>query len=232
MVSLNSSLQLKKRLKNHTEEKMKAKIIVLLLLVFSLTSNAQNLDGSWKGVMNTPNGDMELTFTFKVKADSLNGNVTSQMGTLPLENGKINGNEFSFDVDVNGQEIHHTGVLDSDRVKLTLPFGDQPIVLHRVNEESKINGTWIGKVSGPQGETELTFTFKVDGDTLTGIDSSAMGDIDLTNGIVKGNDFSFDVELNGMKISHKCKYLDDDTIDVSADLMDQKVNMKLTRIKQ
>ena len=211
---------------------MKAYIIVLLLFVFTFTCNAQNLNGSWKGVMNTPNGDMELTFTFKVNADSLSGNVASQMGTLPLEKGKINGNEFSFDVDVNGQVIHHTGVLGSNKVKLTLPFGDQPMVLKRVVEESKINGTWVGKVSGPQGETELTFTFKVDGDTLTGKDSSAMGDIDLTNGIVKGNDFSFDVELNGMKISHKCKYLDDDTIDVNADVMDQKVNMKLTRVKQ
>ena len=211
---------------------MKAYIIVLLLFVFTFTCNAQNLNGSWKGVMNTPNGDMELTFTFKVNADSLSGNVTSQMGTLPLENGKVEGAKFSFDVDVNGQVIHHTGVLDSNKVKLTLPFGDQQMVLNRVVEKSKINGTWVGKVSGPQGETELTFTFKVDGDTLTGKDSSTMGDIDLTNGIVKGNDFSFDVELNGMKISHKCKYLDDDTIDVNADIMDQKVNMKLTRVKQ
>ena len=211
---------------------MKTYITVLLLLVLTLTSNAQNLDGSWKGKMSGPNGDMELIFTFKVNADTLNGNVTSEMGTLPIENGKINGNEFSFDVNVNGQVINHTGALDSDIVKLSFPWMEQPIELNRVKEESKINGKWIGVVSGPQGEMELTFTFNVGGDKLTGTDSSSIGVIELTNGVVNGNDFTFDIDLQGMKISHKCKYLNDDTIDVKADVMDQEVAMKLTRTVQ
>ncbi|MEJ2614861.1 MAG: sialate O-acetylesterase [Ignavibacteriaceae bacterium] len=208
---------------------MKTYITGILLLLLSITSFAQNLDGSWKGKMGTPNGDMDLIFTFKVDNDTLSGNVTSEMGTLPIENGKINGNEFSFDVDVNGQVISHNGVLDGNIVKLSLPWTDQPMELSRVKKESKINGKWIGLVSGPQGEMELTFTFKVNGDTLTGTDSSSLGVIELTNGIVDGNDFSFDIDLNGMKISHKCKYLDNDTINVVADVMDQQINMKLTR---
>ena len=209
---------------------MKLFISVLLLLSFNLTSKAQNLDGDWKGKMSTPNGDMELIFTFKVNTDILSGNVTSEMGTLPIENGKVNGNKFSFDVNVNGQVISHTGELDSDIIKLSLPWSEQPMELSRINKESKIDGKWIGMVSGPQGEMELTFTFKVEGDTLTGTDSSSIGVIDLTNGVVNGNDFSFDVDLNGMKISHNCKYLGNDTIDMVADVMDQKINMKLTRV--
>ena len=212
---------------------MKTVISFLLLLIFSTAVNAQALDGSWKGKMTTPNGDFELVFTFKVNADSLNGNVASEMGTLPIENGKINGNKFSFDVNVNGQVFSHEGVLNGDTVKLSFPMMDgQQMTLSRVVEESKINGKWIGKVSGPQGEMELTFTFKVNGDTLTGTDSSSLGVIDLTNGNVKGNEFTFDVDLQGMVINHKCKYLDDDTIDVVADVMDQKTVMKLTRLDQ
>jgi hypothetical protein len=106
------------------------------------------------------------------------------------------------------------------------------MVLTRVKEESKIDGKWLGKVSGPEGDLDLTFTFKVDGDTLTGKNSSSMGEIDLTNGIVNGNDFSFDVDVQGMIISHKCKYLDDDSIDVKALMMDQEIVMKLTRVAQ
>ncbi len=208
---------------------MKTCFTVLLLLVLIAAGKAQSLDGSWKGEMRGPNGSMQLIFTFKVNADSLNGNVSSEMGTLPIENGKVNGNKFSFDVDVNGQTIHHTGVLDSGIVKLKLPFTEQPIVLNRVNEKSQIDGKWIGTVSGPQGEMELTFTFKVKGDSLTGTDSSSFGVINLTNGIVHGNDFSFDVDLNGMVISHQCKYLPGDSIGVKANVMDQKVVMKLTR---
>jgi hypothetical protein len=211
---------------------MKTSITVLLFLVLSITSNAQKLNGSWKGKMSGPNGDIELVFTFTVNADTLSGDVTSEMGSLPIENGKVNGNELSFDVNVNGQVISHTGVLDSDIVKLSFPWMEEPMVLSRVKEESKINGKWIGKVSGPQGDMELTFTFKVEGDTLIGTDSSSIGVIELTNGIVNGNDFSFDIDLQGMKISHKCKYLADDTIDVIANVMEQEMDMKLTRVIQ
>jgi hypothetical protein len=211
---------------------MKTKITVLLLLVFSLTCNAQNLDGKWKGKMSTPNGDIELVFTFQVNDDSLTGNVSSQMGTLPIENGKVDGYKLSFDVNVNGQAINHNGVLDGDTVKLSLPWGDQQMTLSRVKERSKINGKWVGNVNGPQGDMELTFTFNVNGDTLTGADSSSIGVIPLTNGVVIGNVFSFDIDLQGMKISHKCKYLTDDTISVIANVMDQEMNMKLTRVSK
>ena len=211
---------------------MKTIFTVLLFLLLYVAGNAQTLDGSWKGQFSGPNGDMELVFTFKVNADTLNGDVTSEMGSLPIENGKVNGNELSFDVNDNGQVISHTGVWDGDTVKLSLPWGDQQMVLNRLKEESKINGKWIGVVSNPQGDMELTFTFKVDGDTLTGTDSSSIGVIELTNRTVNGNDFSFDVDTGGMVIQHKCKYLDDDTIDVVANIMDQEINMKLTRVTQ
>jgi hypothetical protein len=182
--------------------------------------------------MTSPNGDFELLFTFHVVDDSLSGSVTSEMGTLPVENGKVNGNEFSFDVNVNGQIINHTGKLDGDIVKLSFPMMDQPMELKRVVEKSKIDGKWIGKTSSPQGEMEITFTFIVDGDKLTGKNSSAMGEIDLTNGVVNGNEFSFDVDLQGMKIVHNCIYLDDDSIDVKAVVMDQEMPMKLSRVVQ
>ena len=118
---------------------MKTVISFLLLLIFSIAVKAQALDGSWKGKMTTPNGDLELVFTFKVNADSLNGNVTSEMGTLPIENGKINGDKFSFDVNVNGQVFSHEGVLDGDTVMLSFPMMDgQQMTLSRVIDESEI----------------------------------------------------------------------------------------------
>lgn len=98
-----------------------------------------------------------------------------------------------------------------------------------IKDESKINGKWIGKVSGPQGDFELTFNFKVEGDSLKGTNSSSMGESELTNGVVKGNDFSFDIDVQGMTITHKCKYLDDDTIEVKVVINDQEMVMKLTR---
>jgi hypothetical protein len=211
---------------------MKTKISVLLLLVLSIAINAQNIDGKWKGKMTTPNGDFELTFNFKVNVATLTGEVSSEMGSMPIENGKVNGNEFTFDINVNDQAISHTGKLEGNVIKITVPMMEQPMELSRVSDKSKIDGKWIGKISSPQGDMELTFTFAVDGNKLTGKNSSAMGEIELTNGVVNGNDFSFDIDMQGMKIVHNCKYLDDDTIDLKSKVMDQDMAMKLTRVNQ
>ena len=201
-------------------------------IVLNRVKEEARIDGKWKGKISGPNGDMDLLFTFKVDADSLSGNVSSDMGTLPIQNGKVNGDKFSYEIDINGRIMSSTGVLEGDTIKLSSPRRDQPMILTRVKEESKINGTWIGKVSGPQGDFELKFIFKVDGNKLTGESSSAMGEVDLTNGIVNGNEFSFDVDAGGMTISHKCKYLANDIIDVNADINGQEIAMKLTRAPQ
>jgi hypothetical protein len=214
---------------------MKTCITLLLFLVLSISGNTQTLDGSWKGTMVGPNGDMELEYSFKVDAGTLSGSVTSPMGALPIENGKVNGNEFSFDINVNGQVFSNTGVLEGDVIKLSAPMMDKPVELSRVVDKSKavdkskIDGNWIGKINGQQGEMELKFTFKVDGDKLTGKNSTPMGEVDLSNGVVNGNDFSFDVDMQGMSIVHKGKYLDDDSIEIKVNGMDQEMVMKLTR---
>ena len=198
-------------------------------IILSRVAEASKIDGKWAGKFNGRQGEVDLTFTFKVEADSLVGNVSSDMGTLPLENGKINGNKFSYDIDINGRIISNTGVLEGDTIKLSSPRRDQPMILSRVKEKSKIDGTWIGKVSGPQGDFELTFTFKVIGDTLTGKSSSDMGEAEITDGLVNGDKFSFDVDAGGMTISHKCKYLPDDTIAMKADVNGREMDMKLKR---
>jgi len=210
---------------------MKTFTAVLLLLLVSLAAEAQKLDGIWKGTRSGPNGDFELTFTFKVKGESLAGEVSSQMGSMPLQNGKIHDNQFSYDIDINGQTMSSTGVLEGDVVKITGSRRPEPIILHRVKEDSKINGAWLAKVQGPQGDMELIFTFKVDGNKLVGTDSSAMGSIPLNNGVVQGNEFSFDIEMQEMKISHKCKYLDDDSIEMKANVMEQDMVIKMKRVK-
>lgn len=208
---------------------MKVSLITFLLIAFSFSSNAQDINGSWKGTLAGMNGDMELVFTFNVDSDSLTGKVESPMGELQLENGKVDGNNFSFDISVNGQAISHTCVLEGDIIKMSMAMMDEPVELTRIVEDSKINGKWKGTASSPQGDMELVFEFKVDGEKLTGTDTSPMGVIDISNGVVNGNDFTFDIDMGGMKVSHKCKYLDNDTIEVVANVMDEDMVLTLSR---
>jgi hypothetical protein len=69
-----------------------------------------------------------------------------------------------------------------------------------------IDGKWKTTVEGPDGSMEIVFSFKVDGEKLTGTNSSTMGEFELKDGKVNENEFSFKVDLGmGEPIFHKCK---------------------------
>jgi len=71
-----------------------------------------------------------------------------------------------------------------------------------------VSGKWTAQVPGRGGQTrELTFTFKVDGNTLTGTVSGPRGDSEISDGKIDGDTISFTqtMEFNGntMKILYK-----------------------------
>ena len=69
-----------------------------------------------------------------------------------------------------------------------------------------VSGTWTGEFSGPDGGGgfQITFTFKQDGDKLTGTVLGPQGDpIAISDGTVNGDKISFKVSFNGMTITHE-----------------------------
>lgn len=79
-----------------------------------------------------------------------------------------------------------------------------------------IEGTWVAKMQGSEGEMELTFVFKMEAGKLIGVVRSPNGDIEITNTKVDGKEFSFDVSFNDMTIKHNCTLQEDDTINMKA----------------
>ncbi len=67
-----------------------------------------------------PNGDMVITFDFKVNGDQLTGTVSSPMGDQEISNGKVDGNSFSFEIKMMNNAIKHTGTLDGEVIKLKM----------------------------------------------------------------------------------------------------------------
>jgi len=80
-----------------------------------------------------------------------------------------------------------------------------------------VTGTWTAEAKAPDGSTfQLTFAFKQDGATLTGTVQGPQGDpLEISNGKVDGDKFTFDVSFNGVTIHHDCT-VDGDTIKMSA----------------
>lgn len=88
----------------------------LLLIVGCVTASfAQTgIDGNWKGSRETPNGVMEITYSFKVEGNVLKGTWKTQFGERELEEGKVDGKKFSFSVSFNEMKIENTGELVSE----------------------------------------------------------------------------------------------------------------------
>jgi len=83
---------------------------------------AADITGSWTTEMQAQDGsNIELTFTFKQDGATLTGSVASPMGPdpLPISNGKIDGDKFTFDVSFNGLMIHHDCTVDGDTIKMS-----------------------------------------------------------------------------------------------------------------
>ncbi|MGA8086788.1 MAG: hypothetical protein WCA10_05740 [Terracidiphilus sp.] len=68
-----------------------------------------------------------------------------------------------------------------------------------------LTGQWTATFNTQIGEQHYTYTFKVDGEKLTGTAKNDRGTTDITNGTIKGNEISFDetLDFNGQTIAIK-----------------------------
>jgi hypothetical protein len=94
-----------------------------------------------------------------------------------------------------------------------------------------IDGKWVGEIQG----LNVSYTFKSDGDKLTGTTISPDGnELAIKNGKINGNNISFSISLGmgeqEMKIEMK-GVLSGDDLKLSMDMMGQAMDIPLKRAK-
>ncbi|HVB03600.1 MAG TPA: hypothetical protein VNE41_07750 [Chitinophagaceae bacterium] len=99
------------------------KILLSAVFLFAFGSAvlAQGVAGDWTATMHGQNGnDFTLNFHFVTAGDSLTGNVVSPMGGDPLQitNGRVIADSLYFDIEYNGNTIHHLGMVSGDYINL------------------------------------------------------------------------------------------------------------------
>lgn len=101
--------------------------LVCCFIVFAAFVIA-DLNGKWAGVLKLPDGnEIQLTYNFKVDGDKLTGTAESPEGQVSVDDGKVNGDTFTFKVTVDGNEYPHSGKLYADSCGLDIAFGAQKI---------------------------------------------------------------------------------------------------------
>ncbi len=96
----------------------------ILFLLLATAAWAADVTGTWKGDVSSPDGNsFTLTYTFKQEGTKLIGTVLSPHGdTLPIDNGKVDGDKISFSVkvDMNGSATTFSseGTINGDEITL------------------------------------------------------------------------------------------------------------------
>jgi hypothetical protein len=106
--------------------------LLLALLLVSAPAFAAGVDGDWSGSIDSPNGPVPITYTFKADGATLTGTTTGPDGAkLAIKDGKVAGANISFavDVDFGGSPttLKYTGVVAADSIALILDFQGQPV---------------------------------------------------------------------------------------------------------
>ena len=105
-------------------------LAVLLLTLGTVSALAADFNGKWNAEVTTPRGTQTLNFDFHVDGTALTGKVTTPRGETDITNGKVDGDNISFDqvMDFNGNEftITYTGKADGDTIKFSRQMGDRP----------------------------------------------------------------------------------------------------------
>jgi hypothetical protein len=109
--------------------------IAAALALFALPLAAQTgVAGKWNASVDTPQGPFALVFEFIVDAaGKLTGSLQNEfIGSIPIKDGTINGNDISFKVSIDGgpngaMNIGYKGTVKGDELALTSKFeGEVP----------------------------------------------------------------------------------------------------------
>lgn len=109
----------------------------ILSVLFAAVALAADISGRWEGSIDTPNGDMQIAFNFKVEGAKLTGTVESPNGEVPIEEGKVDGDHLSFKTHYEDNVIDHQGTISGDTIQLTVegPWGKSDMTLKRAKEK-------------------------------------------------------------------------------------------------
>jgi hypothetical protein len=103
---------------------MKLSALVLGLFLLAAPAFAADVDGKWSGMIDTPNGAVPVSFTFKSDGAMLTGSQTGMDGMeIPIKDGKVDGKMITFAVslDFGGMafELSYKGEVSPSEIKLT-----------------------------------------------------------------------------------------------------------------
>lgn len=127
--------------------KMASAMAGLAAALLATAGMAAEVDGKWSASVETPQGPFAMVFELKADGEKLTGAMSNDfMGSTPISDGEIKGNEFRFRLVIDGGpggplSILYKGYVRGDMLNLLSTFegtpppgapeGEQPLVATR-----------------------------------------------------------------------------------------------------
>ena len=197
-------------------------ILFAVACAIPIMGQGVGIAGAWDVTLNSPQGTFNLQFNLKQDGEKVSGTLKGQRGELPIE-GTVKGKDVTLKWTTKYQDndlpITLTGAVDGATMKGSADYGgfaqgdfsakrggdsaaapSSPAPAAPPTDKIDISGAWAFQVETPAGSGTPTFTFKQEGEKLTGQYKGAFGEAPLT-GTVKGNkiDFGIKVQAQGQE---------------------------------
>lgn len=127
------------KLKEYIGIEMKTLAILLIHIIglnTSVTSNAQNFEGTWSASINTADGLVDVIYQFEEDGENVSGTAFLPNGTFPIAQGSINGNTISFVIKYGDISVFHTGYYLREQLLMSTSYqgNSGQLTLNRVSE--------------------------------------------------------------------------------------------------
>ncbi|MEM9888285.1 MAG: outer membrane beta-barrel family protein [Bacteroidota bacterium] len=85
--------------------------------------------GQWKGITQSPRGELALTFDFKVMGSTLTGSFTTPRGSKEISNGKVEEGKFTFEMSFGPMTMVQNGiVVEENKIILSNDRGEMELI--------------------------------------------------------------------------------------------------------
>lgn len=199
------------------KQQVKPYLIAFLFFLLITFGTAQSADiaGDWDIDIVSPNGPNKARLTLKKDGENLAGTITGRRGSYPVDvTLKDDEIKLVFTVKYEGSDmrIMLTGVRKGDTLEGKADFGGQADgtwTAARMTAEQTakadtastaldnvdVTGTWSFEVQTQAGSGSPVFTFRQQGEQLTGQYKGFFGEAPVT-GAIHGREITFSVKVN------------------------------------
>ncbi len=194
-------------------------LCLLLSAAVALTARAQGntkVVGNWEMTTVTPMGERKGTLVISEENGKLIAKAKSPQGERSYDSITVNGSDITLVLTIqfggNDMVITYKGKIEGGAMKGDADFGglasgEWSAVMQKEGAMAassmpaasagavNVTGTWQFTVETPQGSGSPVFTFKQEGEKLSGSYKGQFGEGPV-NGTVTGNDIKFSVKVN------------------------------------